>query len=111
MITLEFKPVTIRDGAKLRRYYRDCNYGLCEYSTGTKLMWNRTLHPAWAEAAGCLIVRNVFGEETVFDYPGPGPQGDVDAALDAIDDWCIQEGIPPVLSVVPESQASHLLSR
>lgn len=111
MSTLEFKPVTMRDGAKLRRYYRDCNYGLCEYSTGTKLMWNRTLHPAWAEAAGCLIVRNVFGEEMVFDYPVPGPEGDVDAALDAIDDWCIQEGIPPVLSVVPESQASHLLSR
>ena len=48
MSTLKFKPVTMRDGAKLRRYYRDCNYGLCEYSAGTKLMWNRTLHPAWA---------------------------------------------------------------
>lgn len=111
MSILEFKPVTMKDGARLRRYYRDCNYGLCEYSAGIKLMWAQTLHPVWAEAAGCLIVRNVFGDEYVFDYPVPGPNGDVDGALDAIDNWCIEQGIPPVLAVIPESQAAHLLSR
>lgn len=26
----QFKPVTKQDGAKLRRYYKDCGYGLCE---------------------------------------------------------------------------------
>ena len=50
--------MTKQDGAKLRRYYKDCNYGLCEYSLGTKLMWKKALHPAWAEIAGCLVVRN-----------------------------------------------------
>ena len=42
----QFKPVTKQDGAKLRRYYKGCNYGLCEYSLGTKLMWKKVLHPA-----------------------------------------------------------------
>ena len=38
----QFKPVTKQDGAKLRRYYKTCNYGLCEYSLGTKLMWKKS---------------------------------------------------------------------
>ena len=48
---LEFKSVTLRDGGKLRKYYENCDYGLCEYSVGTKLMWREKLRPAWAEAA------------------------------------------------------------
>ena len=32
---LEFKPVTKQDGGKLRKYYKNCQYGLCEYSEGT----------------------------------------------------------------------------
>ena len=55
---LQFKPVTRQDGNKLRKYYETCDYGLCEYSVGTKLMWKKSLHPAWAEVAGCLVVRN-----------------------------------------------------
>ena len=54
---LTFKNVTKQDAPKLRRYYQDCDFGLCEYSVGTMLLWRSTLHPAWAEAAGCLIVR------------------------------------------------------
>ena len=77
----QFKPVTKQDGAKLRRYYKDCGYGLCEYSLGTKLMWKKVLHPAWAEIAGCLVVRNRDDGGWNFDYPVPGPEGDVDAAL------------------------------
>lgn len=103
--------MTMKDGARLRRYYKPCAYGLCEYSVGTKLMWGRTLHVAWTEAAGCLLIRNEFDGETVFDYPVPGPDGDVDAALGAVETWCVEQGIPPVLSVVPESKLSHLLSR
>ena len=29
---IQFKPITKQDGSKLRRYYQDCEYGLCEYS-------------------------------------------------------------------------------
>ena len=76
----QFKPVTKQDGAKLRRYYKDCDYGLCEYSLGTKLMWRKVLHPAWAEIAGCLVVRNRDDGGWNFDYPVPGPEGDVDGA-------------------------------
>jgi len=108
---LSFKPVTKQDGARLRRYYQDCRYGLCEYSLGTKLMWRYSLHPSWAEAAGCLLIRNQIDGQTVFDYPVPGPEGDEDAALTAIEQYCLDLGIPPVISVVPECKAPHLLAR
>lgn len=108
---LQFKPVTRQDGNKLRKYYETCNYGLCEYSVGTKLMWKKNLHPAWAEAEGCLVVRNCIDGQVVFDYPVPGPEGDEDAALEAIEADCLEQGIPPVISVVPESKAARLLAR
>ncbi len=107
----QFKPVTKQDAARLRKYYKDCDYGLCEYSVGTKLMWRKSLHPAWAELAGCLVVRNEIGGQVVFDYPVPGPEGDEDAALEAIEADCLERGIPTVLSVVPEQKAPRLLAR
>ena len=106
-----FKPVTKQDAPKLRRYYQNCSYGLCEYSVGTKLMWRRTLHPAWAEIAGCLVIRNTIDGQTAFDYPVPGPGGDEDAALAAIESYCLEAGVCPVISVVPECKAANLLAR
>lgn len=108
---LSFKPVTKRDAPKLRSYYKDCRYGLCEYSVGTKLMWRKVLQPAWTEEAGCLLVRNVHNGHWVFDYPVAGPEGDEDAALEAIETYCLEQGQPPVISVVPECKASRLLGR
>lgn len=106
-----FQPVTRRDGNKLRKYYETCSYGLCEYSVGTKLMWRSVLHPAWAEIAGCLVVRNQHDGQWVFDYPVPGPEGDEEAALDAIDRCCLEKGLPPVFSVIPEEKLPRLLTR
>ncbi len=108
---LQFKKVTKRDGARLRAYYRSCDYGLCEYSVGVKLMWRGSLRPSWTEAAGCLIVQNEIGGRVVFDYPVPGPEGDEDAALEAIENDCMEREILPVISVVPEEKAAHLLAR
>ena len=108
---LNFKPVAQGDAGKLRRYYENCTYGLCEYSVGTKLMWRTVLHPAWTEESGCLIVRNCIDGQYVFDYPVPGPEGDEEAALTAIECDCLRQGIAPVLSVVPEAKAPVLLQR
>lgn len=111
METLQFRSITVKDGARLRRYYKNCNYGLCEYSVGTKLMWGRAMDAFWAEAGGCLLIRNKFGSELVFDYPVPGSKGDMDEALAAVETWCIDQGVPLVFSVVPEAMVFRLLSR
>ena len=108
---LTFTPVTQRDIARLRRYYKSCEYQLCEYSALVKLMWRSHLHPSWAEGAGCLIVRNFIDGQYCFDYPVPGPDGDEEAALTLIEDDCRERDIPLVLSVVPQDKAERLAAR
>lgn len=110
---LEFKPIQVKSVPRLRKYYSKCDYRLCEYSVGVKLMWRQHWHPAYAESHGCLVVLNQshhFGH--IFDYPVPLPGvGDVDAALNDIDDWCRENGVAPVFGVVPEEEREHLMDR
>ena len=106
-----FKPVRKQDGAKLRKYYENCEYGLCEYSVGTKLMWRGIWKYSWAEIAGCLVVRCEDGDHWIFDYPVPGPEGDEDAALTAIEQCCLEKGKLPVFTIVPESKTCRLMRR
>ena len=96
---LTFTPITLEHHALLRKYYAGCDYRLCEYSAGTKLMWSLYLRPSFAEEAGCLIVRNRIDGEWAFDYPVPGPDGDVDAAPTAIESYCTDTETPLVISV------------
>ena len=108
---LEFQELTVKEGARLRPYYETCDYRLCEYSLGVKLMWRDYLHPWFTEAAGCLIIRNCIEGQYVFDYPILGPEGDAGAALTAIEQYCGDKELPLVLSVVPEDKASQLVLR
>ena len=108
---LTFKPVAQRDLAKLRSYYENCSYRLCEYSAGVKLMWRGHLHPQYAEAAGCLVVKNSIDGRLCFDYPVPGADGDEDAALGMIEDYCVETGGKLSISVVPKEKAGKLLAR
>ena len=109
---ISFQPVRKRDAAKLRRYYENCDYVLCDYSLGTKIMWRGAFKFTWAEVAGCLVICAQYQEGVrSFDYPVAGPDGDEDAALCAIEKHCMETGIPPRIMVVPENKTAYLLSR
>ena len=108
---LTFTPVTADAMALLRPYYENCTYRLCEYSAGIKYMWRDHLHSEYAETDGCLIIRNTIGGVSQFDYPIPGADGDVDAALATVEDFCREKGVRPIFSVVPESEAGKLALR
>ena len=41
---LQFQELTAAQGDCLRRYYEACDYRLCEYSLGVKLMWRGHLN-------------------------------------------------------------------
>ena len=108
---MDFKTISFDDISLLQKYYVNCKYRLCEYSAGVKLMWRHYLHPAFAEVSGCLVIRNIIEGRVQFDFPIPGENGDVDGALTAIEKYCTEKGIRPIISVVPESEAPKLLLR
>ena len=108
---LEFQQITPETAEKVRHYYAACDYRLCEYSVGVKLMWHGYLNACFTEAAGCLIVRSCTKERVQFDYPIPGPEGNVEEALRLIERWCTETGHRLVLSPVPEEKARELMSR
>ena len=110
---LDFKPINIKSAPRLRKYYSRCTYRLAEYSLGVKLMWRSYWHSQWAETDGCLVVLNQTKDRgPVFDYPIPLPGiGDVDAALNAIDAWCIARGIAPTFCAIPEAEKASLIDR
>ena len=109
---LIFKPVNVKSSARLRKYYKNCPYRLCEYSVGVKLMWRHHMDPCFAESNGCLIVRNSYHGGASFDYPVPlDDSADLNAALDEIDDYCRANGILPAFQTVPEDALPVLLHR
>ena len=108
---MTFQTLTLRDAGRLRPYYQDCGYGLCEYSLGVKLMWRHYFHPQWAQVCGCLVVRNRIEGRDSFDFPVPGGEGDVEGALQAIEAWCAEKGVPLRFNSVPESELPRLLAR
>ena len=108
---LTFQPVTKRSLPRLRRYYKNCTYQLCEYSAGVKLMWRKELHTYYAEVAGCLVSYSVINGKICFDFPFPGENGDVEAALCAIEQYCVEKELPLTISVVPESFVAKLALR
>lgn len=108
---LHFESVTPQNAANLRPYYENCTYRLCEYSVGVKLMWSKVLHPAYCEAFGCLLIRNEIDGCWQFDFPVAGNDGDIEQALAAIEGYCAQNGVKPILSVVPEQEAARLSLR
>ena len=55
---LKFQFITPETADIVQKYYENCDYRLCEYSVGVKLMWSDWLHAEFVEAAGCLIVKS-----------------------------------------------------
>ncbi|MGM9619788.1 MAG: GNAT family N-acetyltransferase [Oscillospiraceae bacterium] len=107
---LQFREITEQDAVLLRSYYQDCPFRLCEYSAGVKLMWT-SLRPAIAEEAGCLIVRVMTEDAAQFDYPVAKEGGDEEAALAAIEEYCVEQGLCPAFSVVPEEKLPVMARR
>jgi len=76
-------------------------------------MWRDHWHPEFAVSHGCLVVLNHSAHYgLLFDFPLPLPEeGDVDAALDEIDAWCVENAAAPAFGVVPDAERNRLLTR
>jgi len=108
---LKFKEVKIEDAKLLNQYYSNCSYESSEYSVGIKCFWNKFYPYEYAISNDCLIIKYKENENTVFDMPVPSPNGDINKALDQIDEYCIKNGIVPLYSDVPVCELQRLIQR
>lgn len=108
---LKFQFITTETADIVQKYYENCDYRLCEYSVGVKLMWSDWLHAEFVEAAGCLIVKSCTKGHCQFDFPIPGPEGDVEGALRLIEQWCTENGCRMAFSPIPEEKTQQLIHR
>lgn len=108
---MDFKNICEDDIEILNSFYKNCDYHVCEYSSGTKIMWKELFKCKYAISHGCLIVKEHGDNETWFNYPVAGEDGDVKAALDDIDRYCADNGIKPVFAIVPEEVMPDIVKR
>ncbi len=94
---------------RLADYYAGCSYDVCEYSLGIKLMWRKAYNYRFCEVGGCLLCREEAEGISYFDYPVPLPGGDVEAALSALENDCMETDTPLRFTTAPV-QALGLLS-
>ncbi|MBR3893623.1 MAG: GNAT family N-acetyltransferase [Clostridia bacterium] len=109
--TLEFERAEKFGLERIAAYYRDCDYNICEYSLGIKLMCASLYRYRFAEVAGCLICRDEYEGIVYFDYPVVGPDGDLEAALSAIETYCMEKDIPLRYTTLPPSALGLLTAR
>ncbi|MBQ7264861.1 MAG: DUF2156 domain-containing protein [Firmicutes bacterium] len=108
---LNFEPITEKDLELLYSFYKDCDYGLCEYSALGKIMCIFMSNACYTVYENNLLVRNRYRNEYCFDYPVPKEGADTEKALKAIEDYCIANEIAPAFVEIPEDKAQYLLTR
>ena len=96
---------------RLAEYYRGCDFEICEYSLGIKLMWAETYEYQFSEACGCLIARDRYDGEIYFDYPVAGKDGDVEGAIRAIEEYCMETDTPLRFATLPKQVLGELCAR
>ena len=120
MMTIEKLPqkqiITFQSAAefgleRLAAYYRESRHEVCEYSLGIKLMWETTYRYTFSEVAGCLVCRDEYDGLTYFDYPIAGEGGDVEAALEAIETYCLETDTPLRFTTLPPTVLGDLIAR
>lgn len=108
---LTFHDVTERPLFFFMPYYNSADVTLCAKSIVTKKIWT-AFHASYAISNGCLIVKNdseFVG--TFFDYPLAGENGDVEKALQEIEDYCLQNYIKLCYGCLNEKEKEALSVR
>ncbi len=110
---LDFKPLTIEIFPQIRRYLDGCSYRISAYSFAYKIMWKYYYRAEYAISRGCLIYKNsIFGRKICFNYPIPlDKNADEKAALQEIENYCVEKYSLPVFIDVPQEKIHFLTEK
>lgn len=107
---MQFTPVDETSLPLLSGYYSQCTYRISDYSAGIKLMWKNARYE-YAEVCGCLVVRCRVNGRYYFDFPVPGKEGDLSAAIAECGKFCAEHFIPFRICCVPANSICTVLGR
>ncbi len=108
---LEFKRIEYEDCRKYGKYLKGDGVCVCDKTPSCKVMWEGFGASA-AESDGCLIIKNdsVYFDKA-FDFPLSGQNGDVEKAVEKIEDYCAKKDIPLKFCALTENEVAFLMKR
>ncbi len=108
---ISFSPVTVQNAAQLRPYLNVQPFRTCDYTLGAVFQWRAYFHSAFAIVFGMLVMLATYPEEKVVCFVYPVGDGDLDAALDAIEQHAKETGMPLTFCAVPDEGLAVLTER
>ena len=107
---LEFSKITIQNALELKPYLDVQPFRSCDYTLGAVFQWRAYFRSAFTIVSGMLVMLATYpGEGTCFVYPVGN--GDLNAALDAIEAHAKETGMPLRFCAVPKEALSQLCAR
>lgn len=107
---LSFQPITIQNAEKLRPFLLVQPFRSCDFTLGAVFQWRAYFRSVYAIAADMLILLATYpGEGRCFVFPVG--EGDVQAALDAIEAHARETGMPLRFCAVPQDALAVLTAR
>lgn len=105
---LEFKKIELKDIQTLKAYFSAYPARQCDRSAGATVMWRDYFENKYTVIDGTIVFTSNFKGDLCFTYP---IGRNIDAALDAIDKHCSENGIPAVFCSVNNKELPKLLER
>ncbi len=110
---MRFERLEEQDIYRLLPYFRAQNTRLADWSAGYLFMWRKYQKPFFAEAEGCLVLREEFVGRQYFYYP-LSLAGDAAAearAVEAVEKYCRDEDVRLHFTNVPAERLPALVLR
>lgn len=110
---MEFQKLTPQDILRLLPYFRAQTSRLSNYTAGYLFLWSRYMDTHFAEAEGCLLLRDRYVNNSYFYYPlsAAGDGAAEERALDAIEAYCRQNNVRLHFTAVPREKLPVLVMR
>ncbi len=110
---MRFEKFTVDHILRFLPVLRAQNTRLSNYTPGTAFVWGKYLDTHFAEAEGCLILRDRYVKQEYFYYP-ISPSGDEEAqrrALCAVEEYCRNENVRLHFTAIPRDKLPELVLR